>query len=350
MGGRPAALNLIEQTNREASMRRASFIEATFALAVVALTGAPAAEGQQTTRIARIGFLQGGNPPEAASDWKQRSPFYQGLADLGWQEGTNLSVEWRWADGQLDRLPALAAELVQLKPDVIVAGAFRPGQAAAHATSTIPVVLVTCDPYQYIVDGLARPGGNVTGQTCLSSEMSPKKLEFLKRAAPTISRVAFLYNPDDPGPTLALKLCQAAAPSLGVTLVPFTIQRPSEISDVLTRVGEAQVDALFVYPDSVTGRVRARTAEFASQQRLPTVYGFRSWVDDGGLMSYGASLPAMTRRAAGQVDKILKGAKPADIPVEQPTTFELVINLKAATAIGLTVPPALLDLADVVIE
>jgi putative ABC transport system substrate-binding protein len=165
----------------------------------------------------------------------------------------------------------LAAELVQLKPDVIVAGAFRPGQAAAQATSTIPVVLVTCDPYQYIVDSLARPGGNVTGQTSLSSEMSPKKLGFLKRAAPTISHAAFLYNPDDPGPSLALKLCQAAAPSLGLTLVPFTIQRPSEISDVLARSSGVQVDALFVYPDSVTGRVRARTAEFASQQRLPTV-------------------------------------------------------------------------------
>jgi putative ABC transport system substrate-binding protein len=139
-------------------MRSASFIGATLVLALAALTVSPAAEGQQTTRIARIGFLQGGNPPETASDWKQRSPFYQGLAELGWREGTNLSVEWRWADGQLDRLPALAAELVQLKPDVIVAGAFRPGQAVAQATSTIPVVLVTCDPYQYIVDSLARPG------------------------------------------------------------------------------------------------------------------------------------------------------------------------------------------------
>jgi ABC-type uncharacterized transport system substrate-binding protein len=162
--------------------------------------------------------------------------------------------------------------------------------------------------------------------------------------------VAFLYNPDDPGPTLAFKLCQAAAQSLGLTLLPFTIQQPNEIDDVLARISVAQVDGFFVYPDSVTGRVRPRTVEFASQQRLPTVYGFRSWVDDGGFMSYGASLPAMTRRATGQVDKILKGAKPADLPVEQSTRFELVINLKAADAIGLTVPPSLLDLADEVIE
>src|SRR3954451_17298007 len=272
-------------------MRCASFLQATL-IFLTAITVSPASQGQQTTKVARIGYLSG-NPPETASDWKQRSPFYQGLADLGWREGTNLSVEWRWADGQLDRLPALAAELVQLKPDVIVASAFRPGQAAAQATSTIPVVVVTCDPYQLIVDGLARPSGNVTGQTCLSSEMSPKKLEYLKEAAPAISKVAFLCNPDDPGPSLALELCQAAASSLGLTLVPFTIQRPIEISDVLTRIGDAHVDALFVYPDSVTGRVRARTVEFANQEHLPAVYGFRSWVDAGGLMSYSANLPAM---------------------------------------------------------
>jgi putative ABC transport system substrate-binding protein len=175
-------------------MRSASFIGATLVLSLAALSVSSVSEGQQTTRMARIGYLSG-NPPETASDWKQRSPFYQGLADLGWREGTNLSVEWRWADGQLDRLPALAAELVQLKPDVLVAGAFRPGQAAARATSTIPVVLVTCDPYQLIVDSLARPGGNVTGQTCLSSELSPKKLELLKQATPAIRAWHFSTTP-----------------------------------------------------------------------------------------------------------------------------------------------------------
>src|SRR5262249_21114177 len=161
-------------------------------------------------------------------------------------------------------------------------------------TSSIPIVLVTCDPYQWIVDSLARPGGNVTGQTCLSSELSPKKLEFLKQAVPGINRVAFLYNPDDPGPSLALKLCQVAAPALGVKLFPVTIQRPAEIDQALALVTKERPDALFVYPDSVTARVRGETVEFVNKHRLPSVSGFRDWVDAGGLLSYGASLPDMS--------------------------------------------------------
>ena len=322
---------------------------ATIAFAFIAFAAPQDAAGQQITRTARIGFLSG-TAPQTAADWKQRSPFYQGLAALGWQEGVNLEVEWRWADGQLDRLPGLISELIHLKPDVIAAGAFKPGQVAREATGTIPIVLVTCDPYEWIVNSLARPGSNVTGQTCLSSELSPKKLEFLKQVAPGISRVAFLYNPDDPGPTLALKLCQEAAPSLGITLLPITIQQPSEIDSALRQIAEAQVDGWFVYPDSVVGRAQSRIIEFAAKERLPTVYGFKGWVVAGGLISYGASLPDMVRRATGQIDKILKGAKPADLPVEQPTRFELVINLKTAKALGLTVPPALLALANEVIE
>ncbi len=330
-------------------MRRTLSVLAMLAFALVTTTAPQDAAGQQSTRIARIGFLSG-DAPQTAADWKQRSPFYQGLAALGWQEGGNLSVEWRWADGQLDRLPGLISELIQLKPDLIVAGAFKPGQVAREATGTIPIVLVTCDPYQWIVNSLARPGGNVTGQTCLSSELSPKKLEFLKQAAPGISRVAFLYNPDDPGPTLALKLCQEAAPLLGITLVPVTMQRPSEIDSVLRQIAEAHVDGWLVYPDSVVGRARSRIVEFAAKERLPTVYGFKPWVTAGGLLSYGASLPDMVRRATGQVDKILKGAKPADLPVEQPTRFELIVNLKTAASLGLTIPPSLLARADEVIE
>jgi len=275
---------------------------------------------------------------------------YQALSDLGWREGSNLSTEWRWADGRLERLPDLAAELVKLNVDVIVAGAFKPGQVARQATSQIPIVLVTCDPYRWIVDSLARPGGNVTGQTCMSSELSPKKLEFLKQAVPAISRVAFLYNPDDPGPSQALKLCQDAAPSLGVMLFPVTIQHPSEIDRALSAIVKERPDALFVYPDSVTARVRAQTIDFVNRQRLPAVYGFRAWVDAGGLLSSGASLAEMQRRAMGQVDKILKGAKPADLPVEQPAKFELVINLKTAKALGLTIPQSILVRADEIIQ
>jgi len=321
----------------------------TFLTLLVVLTISFGADAQPVGKVARIGFLSGDAPP-SAPDWKQRSVYYQTLSDLGWREGSNLSTEWRWADGRLERLPELAAELVRLNVDVIVAGAFKPGQVARQATSQIPIVLVTCDPYKWIVDSLARPGGNVTGQTCMSSELSPKKLEFLKQAVPGINRVAFLYNPDDPGPSQALKVCQEAAPSLGVKLFPVTIQHPTEIDRALSAIAKEHPDALFVYPDSVTARVRAQTIEFVNRQRLPAVYGFRAWVDAGGLLSYGASLADMSRRAMGQVDKILKGARPAELPVEQPSKFDLIINLKTAKAQGLTIPQSLLSRADEVIQ
>jgi putative ABC transport system substrate-binding protein len=252
----------------------------------------------------------------------------------------------------MERLPDLATELVNLKVDVLLAGAFKPGRAARQATTSIPIVLVTCDPYQWIVDSLARPGGNVTGQSCMSAELSPKRLQLLKEVAPRISRVAFLYNPDpdEPGPSLALKLLLAEAPSLGIKLLPVPIRRPEEFDSARETIRREQPDALFVYPDPVTILVRARTVEFADKQRLPAMYGFRWWVDPGGLMSYGTTLADMQRRAARQVDKILKGAKPADLPVEQPTKFELVINLKAAKAMGLTIPQSVLGRADEVIQ
>jgi len=321
-----------------------------FAILTGVLLSAPmSADAQPKTQVAVVGFLSGERVP-SAPDWKQRSPFFQALGDLGWREGQNLSVESRWADGRLERLPELAAELVNLKVDVLVAGAFRPGQAAGQATKSIPVVLITCDPYQWLVESLARPGGNITGQTCLSSEMSPKKLEFLKAAAPRSSRVAFLYNPDDPGPSLGLKLSQEAAPSLGMKVFPVAIRRSADLDAALAAIKREQPDALFVYPDSVTASVRPQTIEFASKQRLPAVYGFKPWPEAGGLLSYGASLPDMSRRAAGQVDKILKGTKPADLPFEQPTRFRLALNLKTAQALGLPIPPILLFQADEVIR
>ncbi|HLE43400.1 MAG TPA: ABC transporter substrate-binding protein, partial [Methylomirabilota bacterium] len=204
----------------------------------------------------------------------------------------------------------------------------------------------------WIVESLARPGGNVTGQSCMSAELSPKRLQLLKEAAPRISRVAFLYNPDEPGPTLAWKLSLDAAPSLGITLLPVPIRRPEEFDGALGTISREQADGLFVYPDLVTisPRMQARTVEFANKQRLPAVYAFRWWVDAGGLVSYGTTSLDMVRRAVRQVDKILKGTKPADIPVEQPTRFELVINIKAAKALGLTIPPSVLIRADQLIE
>jgi len=305
---------------------------------------------QVGAKVARIGFLSAGAEP-GEPDWKQRSVHHEALRQLGWREGENLQTEWRWANGQLGRLPSLAAELVALKVDVIVASAFKPGQVASQATQVVPVVLITCDPYQMLVGSLARPGGNVTGQTCMSAELSPKKLQLLKEAAPGIGRVAFVYNPDDPGPALALKLCLDAATDLGIRLLPVAIRRAEDITAVLARVDSQNVDGLFVYPDAVTAQARREFVQFAGRLRLPTVGGFKAWAESGFLLSYGASLPDMTRRAMVQVDRILReGAKPGDIPIEQPTTFELVVNLKTAKALALTIPPSLLLRADEVIE
>jgi putative ABC transport system substrate-binding protein len=234
---------------------------------------------------------------------------------------------------------------------VIIASAFRPGQAAAQATRSIPIVLVTCDPHQWLVNSLAKPGGNVTGQTCMSAEMSPKKLQLLLQAAPGIRRVALVYNPEDPGPALALKLCQDAANDLGVAVLPFPIRSTDEFAEVTSRIDRAHVDGLFVYPDSVTARARSLFVQFANLRHLPLLGGFKPWAQDGALLSYGASLPEMARRAMRQVDRILKdGAKPGDLPIEQPTHFELVINLKTARALGITIPKSLLLRADEVIE
>lgn len=314
------------------------------------LLAASGVDAQVGAKVARIGFLSAGAEP-GEPDWRQRSVHHEALRQLGWREGENLQAEWRWAHGRLDRLPTLAAELVALKVDVIVASAFKPGQAASQATQVIPVVLITCDPYQMLVGSLARPGGNVTGQTCMSAELSPKKLQLLKQAVPGIARVAFLYNPDDPGPALALKLCTDAAADLGMRLLPFAIRRAEDITAVLAGIGPENVDGLFVYPDAVTAQARPEIAQFAARRRLPAVGGFKAWAESGFLLSYGASLPDMTRRAMAQVDRILReGAKPGDIPIEQPTTFELVVNLKTARALGLTIPQALLLRASEVIQ
>ena len=314
------------------------------------LLAAGSVSAQVGAKVARIGFLSAGAEPGEA-DWRQRSVQHEALRRLGWREGENLLTEWRWANGQLDKLPSLAAELVALKVDVIVASAFKPGQVASQATQVIPVVLITCDPYQMLVGSLARPGGNVTGQTCMSAELSPKKLQLLKEAVPGTARVAFLYNPDDPGPRLALTLCRDAAADLGIRLQSFAIQRAEDITALLASIGSENVDALFVYPDAVTAQARPEIVQFAARRRLPTVGGFKAWAETGFLLSYGASLPDMTRRAMVQVDRILReGAKPGDIPIEQPTTFELVVNLRTAKALGLTIPPSLLLRADEVIE
>lgn len=316
-------------------------------LALCVLSGA--AFAQPPERVVRIGYLTGEAKP-AGPDWKESMPWVRALRELGWEEGKNLEIVDRWAYGELERLPQLAGELVRMNVDLIVASRFKPGQVAAHATRKIPIVLITCDPYQWIVDSLARPGGNVTGQTCMSGELAPKKLELLKEVAPRIARVAFVYNPSDPGPSLGRQLALEAAPALGVQLIPIAMRQTAELDRVLRQVLAERADALFVYPDSIVSSARDRFIGFAGEHRLPAVYGFATWPRAGGLMSYGASLPAMHRRAAGQVDRILKGAKPADLPIERPSKFELVVNVKAARALGLTIPASLLLRADQVIE
>ena len=327
-------------------------ISVVLTLVLSLLAASPAAEAQSGEKVARVGFLGFGAPP-SDPDWKRNEIVYQAFSDLGWREGHNLSVEWRWAGYRFAILPDLATELVHLKVDVLIAsGGFLPPMAATQATTSIPIVLLGCDPLLWIVESLARPGGNVTGQSCMSAELSPKRLQLLKEMAPRISRVAFVYNPDEPGGSLAWQLSRDAAPALGVQLLPVPIRRPEEVDNVLATISRQHVDGLFVYPNLVTivPRIRARTVEFANREHLPAMYAFRWWVDEGGLVSYGTTVPDMVRRAVRQVDKILRGTKPAEIPVEQATEFKLVVNLKDAKALGLTIPPSVLARADEVIE
>jgi putative ABC transport system substrate-binding protein len=292
----------------------------------------------------------------AASDPRFREAFLQGLRDLGYNEGPNLVIEYRDAEGKPERLPALAAGLVALNVDVIVAGAGTlSALAAKQATTTIPIVFpVVGDPVaDGLVTSLARPGGNLTGLSAVSTELIGKLLELLKQAVPGVSRVALLLKPDAaPERTMQgyLKESDAAARALGVQLQVVEAQGPEDFDRAFSDMSEARADALVVLGTPVFQVARQRLVDLAAKSRLPTVFSYRAFVDAGGLMSYGPSFPDMFRRAATYVDKILNGAKPADLPVEQPTKFELVINLKTAKALGLTVPQSLLARADEVIE
>jgi ABC-type uncharacterized transport system substrate-binding protein len=321
-----------------------------FALAIGILT-APVSYAQPAGKVFRIGVLSLGLPNlDPAGTGPLGAAFVAGLRDLGYVEGKNIVIERRAGAGDMNRLNALAAELVQWKPDVILAGGNIVGQVLARATRTVPIVVSSCDPYQFVVQSLAHPGGNVTGLTCMSAELSPKRLELLKEALPALSRVAFLYYPDDPAPEYGLQLSQSAAPKLGLKIDAFPVRNTTELLSSFAAIGTAQPDALFVYPDLVLGSMQAAILDFAARNRHPSIFGAKGAVAAGGLMSYGADLPNMFRRAATFVDKIFKGERPGDLPVEQPTRLELVINLKTAKALGLTVPPALLSRADEAIE
>jgi putative ABC transport system substrate-binding protein len=309
-----------------------------------------AAEGQQPHKVHRIGALLGGSPPDTM---QVREAFGQGLRDLGYVEGRNVNIEWRFAEGRLDRFPQLVAELVRLKVDVIFSPGTPATQAAMKATATIPIVIATAgNPVgDRLVGSLARPGGNVTGLTMLAGpELGAKYLELLKEAAPGVSRVAVLWNPLTAPEVGLLKEAGTAARALGLELQPVTARRPEEIEGAFAAMSRERANGLVVMPDALFLSLRVRLANLADKSRLPAMYGFRENVEAGGLMSYGASLPDLFRRAAGYPARILKGAKPTDLPVEQPTRFELVINLKTAKALGLTIPPSLLARADQMIE
>ena len=321
-------------------------------LALLALGAAPlAAEAQQATKVARIGCLAT-NP---AISTRLREAFVQGLRDLGYIEGRNLVIEYRDADGKAERLPALAAELVALKVDVIVASGTLAALAARRATKTLPIVFSPAgDPVgSGLVTSLARPGGNVTGLSSLGPELVGKRLELLKQAVPGVDRVAVLFLPGALGERTdkdMLTGADVASRALGVRLQFVEARGPDEFARAFSDMSSARAGALTVLPSNRFLREHRRLVDLAAENRLPAVYTSREFVDAGGLMSYGANSADLHRRAATYVDKILKGAKPGDLPVEQPTKFELVINLKTAKALGLTIPQSVLAHADEVLQ
>ena len=277
---------------------------------------------------------------------------FERLRELGYVEGQNIIIERRYAEGRAERFQEFAAEMVRLKVDLIITTTTPAALAAKNATTTIPIVIPTAiDPVGTgLIASLARPGGNITGGAILTGEMAAKRLELLKEVVPRLSRTAVLSNSANPANALAWEETQGAARALGVTLQSHEVQGPKDFEVAFARMGEEHPDALFVLDDALTQQYQREIADFAMQKRLPSVFAIKDRVEAGGLMSYGFRYSEMMRRAASLVDKILRGAQPANLPMEQPTTFELVINLKTAKAIGLTVPPTLLARADEVIE
>ena len=318
------------------------------ALSAMLLALCASAEAQQPT-IPRIGFLIASSPSAIAP---RMDAFQEGLRELGYVEGKNVFIERRYADGKSDHLPALAAELVGLKVDVIVSSGPTATRPAKGATSTIPIVMTfDDDPVgSGFVASLARPGGNITGLSTLSPELSGKQLELLKEIVPKLSRVAVIGTSARQGTAQALNEMELAAGTFKVKLQFLDVQNPKDIETAFRATSKGRADALLVLQSPVFNSHRAEIADLAIKRRLPATYPRREFVEDGGLMSYGVNFLDLDRRAAVFVDKILKGTKPADLPVEQPTKFEFVINLKAAKQIGLTIPPNVLVRADKVIK
>ncbi|HEV2056383.1 MAG TPA: ABC transporter substrate-binding protein [Methylomirabilota bacterium] len=327
-------------------MDRRTFLAGTGALLLAA---PPVGEAQQPAKTARIGILSLASGPNPNMD------IFPGLRELGWIEGQNIAVEYRWAAGREDQLPALAAELVRLKVDIIVTSSTPAAQAAKQATTTIPIVVTfVADPVgSGLVASLARPGGNITGVSTLAAGLVAKRLDLLKAVVSGVKRMAVLWQPGVFAENTMRSMreeTEVAARALRVQMQFIEARRPDDLERAFAAMREARIAALLVFPSPMLFEARGRIAEHAAKRRLPAVYPWREGPEAGGLMSYATNFPDMYRRAATYVDKILKGAKPADLPVEQPTKFELVINLKTAKALGLTIPPSLLARADEVIQ
>ncbi len=321
----------------------------------LALLAAPLAAAQPAGKVARVGFLTTGSLESPEQRATAIDAFRQGLRERGYVEGQNIVIEARGADSKIERFPALAKELARLKVDVIVASNSLAGRAVQQATTTIPIVVpVMGDPVgDRLVASLARPGGNVTGLTFIGPQLLPKRLALLKEALPTVSRVAALWHPNAYGErTMSdmTKETEAAARTLGVHLRLVAVQGPNDFDRAFSTIAGVRADTLIVFPSPMLFTERRRIIELAAKHRLPSMSMGREFVELGGLISYGASIPDLFRRSAIHVDKILKGAKPSDLPIEQPTKFELVINLKTAKALGLTIPPSVLARADEVIQ
>lgn len=309
-----------------------------------------AARAQQPPgSIPRVAFL---GAESASTNWHFFDAFRQGMREHGYIDGQNVTLVERWGEGRSERFPELIAELLGMKTSVIVAVSASAALAAQTATATVPVVFIASDPLGVgLVPSLARPGGNLTGFSLfLGDEFSSKWLELLNEAVPAASRVAMIWNPMNPTNTRYVTVLQGAAGKLGITLHVQAVSAPDQFEDAFASIVAARAQALIVVVDPLTVRYRDRVVELAMRHRLPAMYGFREFVDAGGLIAYGVNVPFLCRRAAVYVDKIIKGANPAELPVEQPTLFEFIINLKAAKALGLELPPMLVARADEVIE
>ena len=344
----------VHDARRHAGDRRAevilwlSTVGCMVTLALGLLLAPLAADAQPLPKVPRIGVLSSFS---FTAESHNREAFRQGLHELGYVEGQTIVLEERWAEGKLERLPDLAVELVRLQVDIIVVGDVPTARAASQAMERIPIVLAGGDAVGTgLITNIARPGGNITGLASNAAELSRKWLELLKEAVPAISRVTVLSDPNIPFTGPALQEMQVAAPTLGVQLQSLSVHDLGALEGAFTAMSREHAEALVVIPSSVSNIHRARINELAVRSRLPTMWEGRDPVVDGGLMAYGADLASLWRRAATYVDKILKGAKPGNLLVERPMTFKLVINLKTAKALGLTIPPTLLFQADEVIQ